>query len=178
MSLQSGSLNTLKRMNRHYTPSEYLKGVEELRKAFVNPAITTDVIVGFPGESEEEFEETREFLEKINLYEMHIFKYSIRKGTIAAKMPDQVPDTIKAERSDVLLAMEEVQSREYRQTYIGQEVLVLFEEEKKILGENYQIGHTKQYVKVAYKTSDNLSNQIKKGKVKSLLTNDILLMED
>ena len=178
LSLQSGSLNTLKRMNRHYTPSEYLKGVEELRKAFVNPAITTDVIVGFPGESEEEFEETREFLEKINLYEMHIFKYSIRKGTIAAKMPDQVPDTIKAERSDVLLAMEEVQSREYRQTYIGQEVLVLFEEEKKILGENYQIGHTKQYVKVAYKTSDNLSNQIKKGKVKSLLTNDILLMED
>lgn len=178
LSLQSGSLNTLKRMNRHYTPSEYLKGVEQLRRAFANPAITTDVIVGFPGETEEEFEETRQFLEKIKLYEMHIFKYSVRKGTIAAKMPNQVPDSIKAERSEVLLAMEEVQSGEYRQTYIGQEVSVLFEEEKKILGENYQIGHTKQYVKVAYKTSENLSNQIKTGKVTKLLTNDVLLMED
>lgn len=178
LSLQSGSLNTLKRMNRHYTPSEYLKGVEQLRRAFANPAITTDVIVGFPGETEEEFEETRQFLEKIKLYEMHIFKYSVRKGTIAAKMPNQVPDSIKAERSEVLLAMEEVQSGEYRQTYIGQEVSVLFEEEKKILGESYQIGHTKQYVKVAYKTSENLSNQIKTGKVTKLLTNDVLLMED
>lgn len=178
LSLQSGSLNTLKRMNRHYTPSEYLKGVEELRKAFENPAITTDVIVGFPGETEEEFEETRQFLENINLYEMHIFKYSIRKGTIAAKMPDQVPDLIKAERSDVLLEMEERQSREYRELYVGQEVSVLFEEEKEILGESYQIGHTKQYVKVAYKTKENLSNQIVSGKVTRLLTNDILLMED
>lgn len=178
LSLQSGSLNTLKRMNRHYTPSEYLKGVEELRKAFENPAITTDVIVGFPGETEEEFEETRQFLENINLYEMHIFKYSIRKGTIAAKMPDQVPDQIKAERSDVLLEMEERQSREYRELYVGQEVSVLFEEEKEILGQSYQIGHTKQYVKVAYKTKENLSNQIVSGKVTRLLTNDILLMED
>lgn len=178
LSLQSGAINTLKRMNRHYTPSEYLKGVEELRKAFDNPAITTDVIVGFPGETEEEFVETREFLEKINLYEMHIFKYSIRKGTIAAKMPDQVSDQIKAIRSDVLLEMEERQSREYRETYIGKEVSVLFEEEKKILGESYQIGHTPQYVKVAYKTKENLSNQIVSGKVKKLLTNDILLMED
>lgn len=178
LSLQSGSLNTLKRMNRHYTPGEYLKGVEELRKAFINPAITTDVIVGFPGETEEEFEETRVFLENIRLYEMHIFKYSIRKGTIAAKMPDQVPDQIKAKRSDILLEMEERLSREYREIYIGQEVTVLFEEEKKILGESYQIGHTSQYVKVAYKTDKNLSNQIVSGKVTKLLTNDILLMED
>ena len=178
LSLQSGSLNTLKRMNRHYTPGEYLKGVEELRKAFVNPAITTDVIVGFPGETEEEFEETKEFLENIRLYEMHIFKYSIRKGTIAAKMPDQVLDQIKAERSDILLEMEEKLSREYREIYIGQEVAVLFEEEKEILGESYQIGHTSQYVKVAYKTDKNLSNQIVSGTVTRLLTNDILLMED
>ena len=178
LSLQSGSLNTLKRMNRHYTPSEYLKGVEELRKAFVNPAITTDVIVGFPGETEEEFEETRDFLEKINLYEMHIFKYSIRKGTIAAKMPDQVADTLKAERSDILLEMEEKQSRKYREKYVGQCVSVLFEEEKEIMGESYQIGHTQQYVKVAYKTDKNLSNEIVNGKVTRLLTNDILLMED
>ena len=178
LSLQSGSLNTLKRMNRHYTPGEYLKGVEELRKAFKNPAITTDVIVGFPGETEEEFEETRAFLEKINLYEMHIFKYSIRKGTIAAKMPDQVADQIKAKRSDVLLEMEEKQSREYRELYVGEEVSVLFEEEKEILGENYQIGHTSQYVKVAYKTDKDLSNQIVNGRVTSLLTNDVLLMED
>ena len=178
LSLQSGSLNTLKRMNRHYTPGEYLRGVEELRKAFINPAITTDVIVGFPGETEEEFEETREFLENIRLYEMHIFKYSIRKGTIAAKMPDQVPDQIKAKRSDILLEIEERLSREYREIYIGQEVAVLFEEEKEILGESYQIGHTSQYVKVAYKTDKNLSNQIVSGKVTKLLTNDILLMED
>ena len=178
LSLQSGSLNTLKRMNRHYTPGEYLKGVEELRRAFENPAITTDVIVGFPGETEEEFEETRQFLEKINLYEMHIFKYSVRKGTIAAKMPDQIPDPVKAQRSDILLEMEERQSGEYRKIYIGQEVSVLFEEEKEILGENYQIGHTRQYVKVAYKTDKNLSNQIVSGKVTRLLTNDILLMED
>lgn len=177
LSLQSGSLNTLKRMNRHYTPSEYLKGVEKLRKAFDNPAITTDVIVGFPGETEEEFEETRKFLEEINLYEMHIFKYSIRKGTIAAKMPDQIPDPVKAIRSDVLLEMEERQSIEYRKTYIGKEVSVLFEEEKKILGDSYQIGHTPQYVKVALKTKENLSNQILTGKVTKLLVNDVLLME-
>lgn len=178
LSLQSGSLNTLKRMNRHYTPGEYLKGVEELRKAFDNPAITTDVIVGFPGETEEEFEETREFLENIQLYEMHIFKYSIRKGTIAARMPDQVADEIKAERSDVLLEMEERLSRAYRETYIGKEVSVLFEEEKEILGETYQIGHTPQYIKVAYKTDEDLSNCIVNKKVVRLLTNDILLMED
>ena len=178
LSLQSGSQATLKRMNRHYTPGEYLKGVEELRKAFQNPAITTDVIVGFPGETEEEFEETRQFLLSIKLFEMHIFKYSIRKGTIAAKMPDQVPDGMKAERSDVLLAMEEQLSREYREYYIGKEVSVLFEEEKEILGERYQIGHTCQYVKVAYKTEKNLSNQIVTGKVTRLLTNDVLLMED
>ena len=178
LSLQSGSQATLKRMNRHYTPGEYLKGVEELRKAFQNPAITTDVIVGFPGETEEEFEETRQFLLNIKLFEMHIFKYSIRKGTIAAKMPDQVPDGMKAERSDVLLAMEEQLSREYREYYIGKEVSVLFEEEKEILGERYQIGHTCQYVKVAYQTDKDLSNQIVSGKVTRLLTNDVLLMED
>ena len=152
--------------------------MEELRGAFHNPAITTDVIVGFPGETEEEFEETKKFLEKINLYEMHIFKYSIRKGTIAAKMPDQIPDPVKAERSDVLLEMEAKQSREYRETYIGKKVSVLFEEEKTLLGENYQIGHTPQYVKVAYRTKENLSNQIKMGNVTKLLTNDVLLMED
>ena len=178
LSLQSGSIDTLKRMNRHYTPSEYLKGVEELRKAFVNPAITTDVIVGFPGETEEEFEETRQFLLKIHLFEMHIFKYSIRKGTIAAKMPNQVSDVIKAERSDILLEMEEALSADYRKLYVGCEVPVLFEEEKEILGTNYQIGHTPQYVKVAYKTDRNLSNQIISGKVTGFLTNDILLMED
>lgn len=178
LSLQSGSIDTLKRMNRHYTPSEYLKGVEELRKAFVNPAITTDVIVGFPGETEEEFEETRQFLLKIHLFEMHIFKYSIRKGTIAAKMPNQVSDVVKAERSDILLEMEEALSADYRKLYVGCEVPVLFEEEKEILGTNYQIGHTPQYVKVAYKTDRNLSNQIISGKVTGFLTNDILLMED
>ena len=178
LSLQSGAKETLKRMNRHYTPGEYLKGVEELRRAFDNPAITTDVIVGFPGETEEEFEETRLFLEKIKLYEMHIFKYSIRTGTIAAKMPNQVKDTVKSVRSDILLDMEAKFSREYREMYVGREVSVLFEEEKEILGQKYQIGHTCQYVKVAYQTDKDLSNQIVSGKVTRLLTNDVLLMED
>ena len=178
LSLQSGCDDTLKRMNRHYSADRYYEKCQLIRKYYEQAAITTDVIVGFPGETEEEFEETKRFLEKINLYEMHIFKYSIRTGTIAAKMPDQVPDMIKAERSDVLLEMEERLSRAYRELYIGQEVSVLFEEEKEILSEKYQIGHTCQYVKVAYKTDKNLSNQIVSGKVTRLLANDILLMED
>ena len=177
LSLQSGCDETLKRMNRHYTAGEYLECVENLRKAYELPAITTDVIVGFPGETKEEFETTRQYLEKLNLYEMHIFKYSKRAGTIAAKMPNQVPDQEKAVRSDVLLDMEAMQSKQFRSFFVGKEVEVLFEESKMIQGEIYQVGHTGQYVKVAVKTEEDWSNQIRKVTAKDFLSDDTLLAE-
>lgn len=175
LSLQSGCDETLRRMNRHYTASEYLECVKQLREAYELPAITTDVIVGFPGETKEEFETTRAYLEEINLYEMHVFKYSKRAGTVAAKLPNQVPDTVKAERSDVLLDMEAIQSRDFRARFVGKEVEVLFEEEKVIGGQNYQVGHTPEYVKVAVPTQEDLTNQIRKVCPKGFLTEDTLL---
>lgn len=174
LSLQSGCDATLKRMNRHYTAVEYRMSVENLRKAFERPAITTDVIVGFPQETEEEFIETKTFLEQIGFFEMHIFKYSKRKGTIAAGMPGQVSDSVKTIRSNELLALEREQSKEFRSFYQGKEVAVLFEESKQIQGKNYQLGHTVDYVKVALETEEDLVNQIRKVKVKGFLTDDIL----
>jgi len=151
LSLQSGCDATLKRMNRHYTAQQYLESVQALRDAYAPrvPAITTDVIVGFPGETEEEFETTQAFLQKVGFYEMHVFKYSKRKGTRAAVMPDQVPDQVKAERSDVLLALEREQSVAFRKNKLGQTEEVLFEEEKVVGGKQYLLGHTMDYVKVA-----------------------------
>ncbi len=177
LSLQSGCNATLERMNRHYTVDEYYGKVNLLRKFFVHPAITTDVIVGFPEESEEEFLNTKEFLAKIKFYEMHIFKYSKRQGTMAAAMKNQVPDPVKTQRSNDLLKMEEKQSIEYRNYYLGKEEEVLFEEEKEMNGKQYWIGHTKQYVKVAATCKVNLSNQIKKGKICEFLRDDIMLIE-
>ena len=127
LSLQSGCDKTLKAMNRKYNTEEYYEGCVRLREVFENPAITTDVIVGFPGETEEDFLETRKFLEKVHFYEMHIFKYSRRKGTVADKMKEQVADTVKSERSAVLLALEKAQSLEYRKMYIGKRFEVLTE---------------------------------------------------
>ena len=175
LSLQSGCDETLKRMNRRYNTEEYLQSVENLRAAFVNPAITTDVIVGFAGETEEEFETTKAFLEKVCFYEMHIFKYSIRKGTKAADMPGQVPDPIKTKRSNVLLTMEAAQSKEFRSRYLGKEVEVLFEETKEIAGKVYQLGHTRDYVKVAFACDENLSNAMKIVKIDSFLNDEVLL---
>ncbi len=174
LSLQSGCDATLKRMNRHYTATEYRESVENLREAFDRPAITTDVIVGFPQETEEEFAETKAFLEQIGFFEMHIFKYSKRKGTIAAGMPAQVPDPVKTIRSNELLALEKVQSKEFRSFYQGKEVAVLFEESKQIQGKKYQLGHTVDYVKVALETEEDLVNQIRNVKVTGFLTDDIL----
>lgn len=175
LSLQSGCDETLKRMNRHYSASEYCKCVEELRKVYPHPAVTTDVIVGFPGETEEEFAKTRNYLETLNLYEMHVFRYSVRQGTRAAVMKEQVPEAVKADRSDVLLEMEQRQSREFRQYYVGSRVEVLYEETKEIDGKTYQIGHTKEYVKVARETGKNLTNQIRTEKIAGFLKDDILL---
>ncbi len=156
LSLQSGCGETLKRMNRKYTTEEYRKALAILRNTFEHPALTTDVIVGFAGETEEEFEKTRAYLEEINLYEMHIFKYSVRKGTRAEKMPGQVPEDIKTRRSAVLLAMAERHKKDFEQWYIGKEEKVLLEEMVEINGTKYMQGHTERYVKVVVKFDENL----------------------
>ena len=177
LSLQSGCDATLKRMNRKYTTKEYERGCELLRKYFVHPAITTDVIVGFPGETEEEFEQTKAYLEHIHFYEMHIFKYSQRKGTRAAVMPDQIDEQIKAVRSEKLIALGHDMSKEFRKFYIGKNEEVLFEEKAVIGDKEYFVGYTKEYVKVAKKTDENLENQIVSGRISGMLTDEILLFE-
>lgn len=177
LSLQSGCDATLKRMNRKYTTKEYERGCELLRKYFVHPAITTDVIVGFPGETEEEFEKTKAYLEHIHFYEMHIFKYSKRKGTRAAVMPDQIDEQIKAARSEKLIALGHDMSKEFRKFYIGKNEEVLFEEKAVIGDKEYFVGYTKEYVKVAKKTDENLENQIVSGRISGMLTDEILLFE-
>ena len=177
LSLQSGCDETLKRMNRHYTTGEYLRCVELLRAAYVRPAITTDIITGFPGETEEEFEITYAFLEKLGLFEMHVFKYSERKGTRAAAFSGKVPDSVRAERSGRLLALKKRQSREFRTAYIGQEAEVLFEDAKEIGGRQYQAGHTGQYIRVAKCTEEKLSNRIIKGRITGFLNDELMLME-
>lgn len=177
LSLQSGCDATLKRMNRKYTTKEYERGCELLRKYFVHPAITTDVIVGFPGETEEEFEQTKAYLEHIHFYEMHIFKYSKRKGTRAAVMPDQIDERIKAARSEKLIALGHDMSKEFRKFYIGKNEEALFEEKAVIGDKEYFVGYTKEYVKVAKKTDENLENQIVSGRISGMLTDEILLFE-
>ena len=177
LSLQSGCDATLKRMNRKYTTKEYERGCELLRKYFVHPAITTDVIVGFPGETEEEFEQTKAYLEHIHFYEMHIFKYSKRKGTRAAVMPDQIDEQVKAARSEKLIALGHDMSKEFRKFYIGKNEEVLFEEKAVIGDKEYFVGYTKGYVKVAKKTDENLENQIVSGRISGMLTDEILLFE-
>lgn len=177
LSLQSGCDATLKRMNRKYTTKEYERGCELLRKYFVHPAITTDVIVGFPGETEEEFEQTKAYLEHIHFYEMHIFKYSKRKGTRAAVMPDQIDEQIKAVRSEKLIALGHDMSKEFRKFYIGKNEEVLFEEKAVIGDKEYFVGYTKEYVKVAKETAENLENQIVSDRISGMLTDEILLFE-
>lgn len=176
LSLQSGCDDTLKRMNRHYLASEYYEKVELLRQIYDMPAITTDVIVGFPGETEEEFEITRAFLEKVDFYEMHVFKYSRRQGTNAAKMKDQVKDEIKTERSNILLSLEREQSRRFRQHFIGRTVEVLMEEPAVIDGKSYMTGHTKEYVKVALETQENLANRMITGRAEGFMGESMLIM--
>ncbi len=154
LSLQSGCDATLQRMNRHYTTADYARCVELLRTAFPKCAVTTDVIVGFPGETEEEFACTRAYLEKQNLYEMHVFKYSKRRGTVAAAMPNQLTEAQKGARSDVLLAMTERQSVEFRRRFIGEEVEILLEERKEIDGVWYRTGYSREYVPVAVREEE------------------------
>ena len=147
LSLQSGCDATLKRMNRHYTAEEYLENVRRLRRYFDRPAITTDVIAGFPGETGEEFAATRAFLEEVDFYEIHVFKYSVRKGTIAARMKGQVPESVKGERSDILLSLTAAQAGRFRRGFSGREEEILLEEKVNLGEEEYWSGHTMRYVR-------------------------------
>ncbi len=169
LSLQSGCDSVLERMNRRYDTAEYEAGCNILRKYFKHPAITTDVIVGFPGETEEEFKTTERYLEKIGFYEMHIFKYSKRAGTKAAEMPLQIPEEQKTARSAKLIALEQRMSEEFREYYVGTETTALMEETAVIGGKTYFVGFTKEYVKVAYETTEDLTNRFHTGIVKGCL---------
>lgn len=176
LSLQSGCDAVLSRMNRRYDTAEYEAGCALLRRYFEHPAITTDVIVGFPGETDEEFETTERYLERIHFYEMHIFQYSRREGTKAAAMPDQVPEAVKKERSEKLLALGHRMSEEFRRYYLGRQVTALLEEEFLYDGKRYYTGYTKEYVKVAVETEKDLSNTFVTGTLKTQLTEDIYLL--
>ncbi|MCM1134430.1 MAG: tRNA (N(6)-L-threonylcarbamoyladenosine(37)-C(2))-methylthiotransferase MtaB [Clostridium sp.] len=182
LSLQSGCDSVLRRMNRKYSAEEYYEKVCILRSYFDEPAITTDVIVGFPGESKEEFEQTRAFLGRVGFYEMHVFKYSKRKGTPAALMDGQVPKEIKALRSSSLLALEKEMSRQFREKYLHRKSKVLFEEEKLIDGKRYRLGFTGEYIRAACGGENEfygkaLSGRILSGELTDFLKPDILLFE-
>ena len=174
LSLQSGSNETLKRMNRHYTADAYLRGVELLRKYFDDPAITTDIIVGFPGESDRDFKESFEFARKVSFYEMHIFKYSKRNGTAAAKMSDQVADGVKEERSHIMIGLRDELSREFRRSYIGKVRPVLFEEELKVGRETFMVGFTPEYIKVATPLRDAAKNGIYEVTIEDFLDDEVM----
>ncbi len=162
LSLQSGCDSVLKRMNRHYTTQEYLNKCQLLREGFNQPAITTDVIVGFPGETEEEFAATMAFVEQVHFYEMHVFPYSRRQGTVADRMPDQVPESVKKERSHQMLALVERMSQEYRDSFVGQEVSVLLEEPGE---DGYMVGYTKEYIRVQKAGGSELAGLQVNGKI-------------
>ena len=176
LSLQSGCDATLKRMNRRYTTEEYEKGCQILRKYFDRPAITTDVIVGFPQETEEEFAKTIEFLKRIHFYEMHVFKYSRRAGTRAADMPGQLTENQKGQRSDVLLKLDQEMSLEYRKSFLGEEKEVLMEEKIVIDGTEYLVGHTREYVKAAIPWEEGKKGAMITGTMASMLNDEVFLL--
>lgn len=176
LSLQSGCDATLKRMNRRYTTEEYEKGCQILRKYFYRPAITTDVIVGFPQETEEEFAQTIEFLKRIHFYEMHVFKYSRRAGTRAADMPGQLTENQKGQRSDVLLKLDQEMSLEYRKSFLGEEKEVLMEEKIVIDGTEYLVGHTREYVKAAIPWEEGKKGAMITGTMASMLNDEVFLL--
>ena len=179
LSLQSGCDSVLKRMNRRYDSREYFQTTELLRTYYEHPAITTDVIVGFPQETEEEFQSTCEFVQKVNFYEMHVFKYSKRQGTRAASMEGQITEAEKGRRSAILIEAGKRMSHDYRANFIGREVEVLFEDSHEVAGRTYWVGHTPQYVKVAKVAdgNDNMKNRIILGCVVGFLDDEILYMD-
>lgn len=170
LSLQSGCDATLKRMNRRYTSEEYYEKCVLLRKYFDHPALTTDVIVGFPGETEEEFAASKAFVNKVDFYETHIFKYSRREGTKAAVMDGQVPEPVKTRRSNEMLEMGIEKQRKYEESFLGKEVEVLIEEPAMLDGRQVQSGHTREYLKVVLEGNENRQNEL----VKLRLTKEML----
>ena len=176
LSLQSGCDSVLQRMNRHYTTEDYLRRCEILRKHFKRPAITTDVIVGFPGETKEEFDITEKYLEKVHFYEMHVFKYSRRAGTRAADMPGQLTENQKGQRSDVLLKLDQEMSLEYRKSFLGEEKEVLMEEKIVIDGTEYLVGHTREYVKAAIPWEEGKKGAMITGTMASMLNDEVFLL--
>lgn len=177
LSLQSGCTTTLKRMNRRYTAEEYREKCEILRKYYPAPALTTDVITGFPGETEEEFEESRSFVDSIHFYETHIFPYSKREGTKAAGMPDQLTEQVKKERSRILIALGKEHQREYMEQFLGQEKEVLFEEQQTVEGQEYWTGHTMEYLKIAVISEENLENKRVMVQLREMIGQDLVLAE-
>ena len=171
LSLQSGCDETLKRMNRRYSTEDFKEIVLRLRRYYEDVVLTTDIIVGFPQETEEEFEKTYKFLKEIKFYKMHVFKYSPRKGTKAAEMSGQVDGNIKEERSQRLIELSDKNEKGYNKSYIGKEVEVLFEEEKN----GYYQGHTKNYILALCKTNKDLENQIIKLKCTDIEENNIIV---
>ena len=165
LSLQSGCDTTLKRMNRKYTTAEVKEIIERLRRYYDDVMLTTDIIVGFPGETEEEFETTYQFLKEVKLYKMHVFQYSPRKGTRAAVMPNQIDGNIKETRSKKLIELSNENQKMYNQQLVGKEVEVLFEDREVENGITYFRGHTQNYILVKYKTYENLENTLKKVKI-------------
>ncbi|MBQ8632646.1 MAG: tRNA (N(6)-L-threonylcarbamoyladenosine(37)-C(2))-methylthiotransferase MtaB [Lachnospiraceae bacterium] len=165
LSLQSGSDTVLVRMNRKYTTEEYAQSVDILKKYYDAPAITTDIIVGFPQETEEEFSETMEFAKRIGFSKIHVFKYSRRKGTVADKMSGQIEEQVKNTRSERLMALEAALGETYREQFLGREEAVLFEESTVVDGEVCQVGYNERYVRIAAKTKEDLSNCIRTVKI-------------
>lgn len=167
LSLQSGCDETLKRMNRKYNTAEIKEIVERLRRYYNDVILTTDIIVGFPGETEEEFEKTYQFLKEIKLYKMHVFQYSPRKGTRAAVMPNQVDGNVKEKRSRKLIELSNENQKRYNEMLVGKEVEVLFEDQAVEEDKKYFKGHTQNYIFVKYETDENLENTLKSVKIKS-----------
>lgn len=165
LSLQSGCNETLKRMNRHYTVEEYKEKCELIRHYFKYPAITTDVIVGFPGEDEKEFQKTKAFLEEIQLADIHVFKYSVRSGTKAASMENQVPESEKTVRSNMILQLARCLYNDYAESFIGKNEKVLWEEFQEKENEEYLTGHNERYVKIAVPKKDAIKNAYRENEV-------------
>ena len=175
LSLQSGCDSVLKAMNRHYTTEEYLEKCGMLREVFENPALTTDIIVGFPGESEEDFQTTLEFVKKVGFAQIHVFKYSKRAGTVAAKMPNQIDEKEKTKRSEKLIQVGLELTRQYRQGFIGKREEILVEENKIVDGKEYSVGHTKNYIEAAVENMGDISGKVLEAEIKGFLNNEIML---
>ena len=178
LSLQSGCNKTLKNMNRRYSAQEYAEKCELIRKYYPAPALTTDVIVGFPMETEEDFEESYEFVKNIHFYETHIFKYSRRHGTKAAAMDGQLTEAVKAQRSEKLLALHDIRAKEYEEEMIGKTIELLLEEEIEEDGKSWYVGHSREYVRaVIEKTDEHQVNDLVEAKVTGFVTDHLLRAE-